>query len=279
MQGDISEQEFPNWLKELGKGSFNDEHDNVILPQFLRCSSNDIGDLVNHVYPSIQKKQPDGYFEERCILAPRDREVHEINRIALERFPGPQSDLLSADRALDPQTELPSVPIAFLHGSTASGFSFTTAARLSLKVGCPIMLLYDMHPGNGMCEGSRGIVTKIGVRVVIEVRMLSGEILLVPRIPLIVHRRDPAPSISRDTRFRDDNRESSRTDVFHRRHRFATSLFPPRSAVPCTFQSKPGRGNQMHCGRYQWHEHRRQNQKHSLSRSRFGHVSHLTSSR
>ena len=187
MQGDISENEFPNWLKELGKGSFNDEHDNVILPQFLRSSSNDIGDLVNHVYPSIQNKQPDGYFKERCILAPRDREVHEINRIALERFPGSQRDLLSTDRALDPQTELPSVPIEFLHGSTVSGFSFTTAARLSLKEGCPIMLLYDMAPGSGMSEGSRGIVTTIGIRV-LKVRMLSGQTGLVPKIP--VHSTD-----------------------------------------------------------------------------------------
>ena len=187
MQGDISKNEFPNWLKELGKGSFNDEHDNVILPQFLRSSSNDIGDLVNHVYPSIQNKQPDGYFKERCILAPRDREVHEINRIALERFPGSQRDLLSTDRALDPQTELPSVPIEFLHGSTVSGFSFTTAARLSLKEGCPIMLLYDMAPGSGMCEGSRGIVTTIGIRV-LKIRMLSGQTGLVPKIP--VHSTD-----------------------------------------------------------------------------------------
>lgn len=178
MQGDLScEQEFPNWLSELGKGSFNDEHDNVILPQFLRIPSNNIDDLIEHVYPSIQSAQSDTYFKERCILAPRDREVHEINRIALNRFPGPQSDIWSVDRALDPQAKLPSVPIEFLHGSTASGFSFSPAACLSLKVGCPVMLLYDMNPCQGMSEASKGIVTDIGARI-LQLRMLSGDMVL-----------------------------------------------------------------------------------------------------
>ena len=184
MQGDLScEQEFPNWLSELGKGSFNDEHDNVILPQFLRIPSNNIDDLIEHVYPSIQSTQSDTYFKERCILAPRDREVHEINRIALNRFPGPQSDIWSVDRALDPQAKLPSVPIEFLHGSTVSGFSFSPAACLSLKVGCPVMLLYDMNPCQGMSEASKGIVTDIGARI-LQLRMLSGDMVLVPKIPV-----------------------------------------------------------------------------------------------
>jgi hypothetical protein len=184
MPGDLSsEQEFPNWLRELGKGSFNDEHDNVVLPQFLRSPSDDIDDLIKHVYPTIQNAQSDAYFKERCILAPRDREVHEINRIALKRFPGSQSDILSVDRALDPQTQLPSAPIDFLHGTTVSGFSFSPAARLSLKVGCPVILLYHMHPGEGMSEGSRGIVTKISTRI-LELRMFSGDIVLVPKIPV-----------------------------------------------------------------------------------------------
>jgi len=183
MQDDFSEQEFRNWLRELGKGSFNDEDVNVILPQFLLCSSNDVSDLVNHVYPTILQAQSDAYFQERCILAPRDHEVHEINKIALERFPGPQSDLLSVDRSLNPQTEIPPVPTEFLRGTTTSGFSFSTAARLSLKVGCPVMLLYDMHPSQGMHEGSRGVVTKVGTRL-LEVRMLSGETHFVPRVPV-----------------------------------------------------------------------------------------------
>lgn len=184
MQGDLSsEQEFPNWLSDLGKGSFNDEHDNVILPQFLRSPSNDIDDLIKHVYPTIQNAQSDAYFKERCILAPRDREVHEINRIALKRFPGSQSDFLSVDKALNSQTELSSVPTEFLRGTTASGSSFSSAARLSLKVGCPVMLLFDMHPGEGMYEGSRGIVTRIGTRI-LELRMLSGDIVMVPKIPV-----------------------------------------------------------------------------------------------
>ncbi|KAH8984543.1 P-loop containing nucleoside triphosphate hydrolase protein [Lactarius hatsudake] len=53
-------------------------------------------------------------------------------------------------------------------------------ARLSLKVGCPVIFLRDVPDAP---KGSRGIVTKTGVRVM-EVRLLSGDTMLsVPRIP------------------------------------------------------------------------------------------------
>jgi ATP-dependent DNA helicase PIF1 len=40
-----------------------------------------------------------------------------------------------------------------------------------------------MDPGNGMYEGSRGIVTKIGTRI-LQLRMLSGDMVMVPKIPV-----------------------------------------------------------------------------------------------
>jgi hypothetical protein len=177
----FNEQEFETWLRELGNGSFNDEHDDVILPETLRCSTNDIGDLIDHAYPSINIAQPDDYFKQRCILAPREGEVHEINKMALERFPGPLRDLWSADEAFDVQTGLPedNFPIEFLHSTTPSGFPL---AHLSLKVGCPVILLHDVDPSEGILTGCRGIVTNIATRVM-QVRMLSGQEVLVPRIP------------------------------------------------------------------------------------------------
>ena len=179
------EQEFAKWLRELGKGSLNDENDDVILPQSLRCSTNDIGDLIDHAYPSIDTTQPDDYFQQRCILAPRDREVHEINDIVLERFPGPVCDLWSVNEAFKPQTEIPEedCPIEVLHSITPPGFPL---ARLSLKVGCPVIFLRDLP---GACNGSRGIVTKTGIRI-LEVRLLSGEVMLLPRVPHVYEDAD-----------------------------------------------------------------------------------------
>ena len=183
------EQEFTKWLRELGRASFNDENDEVILPQSLRCSTNEIGDLIDHAYPSFDTAHPDDYFQQRCILAPRDHEVHEINSIVLERFPGPLRDLPSVDKALDPQipSREHSCPIETLHDITPSGFPL---ARLSLKAGCPIILLRDIPGIEGAFEGSRGIVTDIG-KEVLQVRLLSGGMVLLPRVPHTTTDEDP----------------------------------------------------------------------------------------
>ena len=60
----------------------------VSLPPSFRCSSNDINGLLDHVYHTVDITHPDHYFKKRCILAPREGDVNQINRIMLERFPG-----------------------------------------------------------------------------------------------------------------------------------------------------------------------------------------------
>lgn len=174
------EQDFAKWLRELGQGSLNDQNDDVILPRSLRCSTNDIGGLIDHVYRSIHTSEshPDDYFKQRCIFAPRDGEVHETNKIVLERFPGPLHDAWSVNEAYKPQTKIlfEDIAIEDLHVICPPGFPL---ARLSLKVGCPVVFLRDVPDAS---KGSRGIVTKTGVRVM-EVRLLSGETMLVPRVP------------------------------------------------------------------------------------------------
>lgn len=244
VQGDFSIQEYAAWLSELGEGSLNDEDDNVILPEMLLCSSNDIGSLIDHAYPSIHTAHSDHYFQERCILAPFDREVEEINTIALKRFPGPLRDSSwSVDQALDPQME-ESAPFEVLHGITPPGFPL---GQLSLKVGCPVILLRDLPGGKGTRNGSRGIVTDIAVRV-LQLRMLSGEVVLVPRVPHTsaeLRRLQFPVALAFAMTI---EKKGTRTIVFHRRRRLADSLFPSRSAAPRSVQSKQSRGNQMHRG-------------------------------
>ena len=47
-------------------------------------------------------------------------------------------------------------------------------SKLKLKIGCPVMVLRNLNPGEGVCNGSRGIVTRMSNRV-LEVRLLTGE--------------------------------------------------------------------------------------------------------
>ena len=62
-------------------------------------------------------------------------------------------------------------PVEYLNSINCSGLPL---AKLALKVGCPIMVLRNINPGDGVCNGSRGILTRATPRV-LEVRLLSGE--------------------------------------------------------------------------------------------------------
>jgi len=47
-------------------------------------------------------------------------------------------------------------------------------AKLELKIGCPVMILKNLDAANGVCNGSRGILTRFSNRV-LEVQLLTGE--------------------------------------------------------------------------------------------------------
>ena len=181
---DPEDQAFAIWLRKLATGSLNIENDYVLLPERILCRTHAVEDLITHVYPNIEYTQPSSYFQQRCILAPRNTETGDVNADVLSLFPGEEHEMWAVDHALDPKTFVekdsdysPEV----LHSFTPSGFPF---ARLVLKIGCPVMILRNLQPREGVCNGSRGIVTRISTRI-LEVQLFNGPTVLVPRIKLI----------------------------------------------------------------------------------------------
>jgi len=59
--------------------------------------------------------------------------------------------------------------------------------KLSLKVGAPVILLRNLYPKEGLYNGTRIVITRLGRRC-IETRILSGsfhgQLRLIPRIKL-----------------------------------------------------------------------------------------------
>ena len=177
------DRQFAIWLRQLARGDLNDG-DVVRLPPSLLCPSNSLPELIQHTYPSVHFPQHDSYFAERCILCPRNRDVHEINSLILDSFPGEVQELWAVDKAVDPDNPLEmnnTYTPEFLHSLTPSGFP---PALLNLKIGSPIIVLRNLQPKQGVCNGSRGIVTRL-TRRILEVRLLSGNYVLIPRIKLI----------------------------------------------------------------------------------------------
>ena len=111
-----------------------------------------------------------------------------INAAILAKMAGVEHVLMSSDsivkeKGADGDIEY-DYPTEYLNTINASGLP---VARLVLKVGCPIMVLRNITPSLGVCNGARGIVQRITNRI-LEIRLLggdhAGEIVFLPRMAL-----------------------------------------------------------------------------------------------
>ena len=186
VQGDDAEA-FSQWLLDIGHGRNLSDDSRVYLPSHMQSSSLD--NLINFVYLDLSKNQPippSKYFLDRIILSPRNDEAYSINNEVLQRFPGNESICLSADSAeYDEDSELHEpIPVELLRSLNPSGLP---PAELRLKPGCPLILLRNIAPARGLCNGTRMVLERISDRV-LEVRILggnhNGQVALIPRISL-----------------------------------------------------------------------------------------------
>jgi hypothetical protein len=143
-------------------------------------------DLIDTIYPNVGAidtlpyAAQEGFLRDRVILCPLNKDVDDINRSVLAKFPNEEIVCLSADSA----TEESVLPTEYLNTLNLPGLPLHC---LVLKVGCPILLLRNLDPANGLCNGTRLMLTAVRSRV-IEATILSGrhagKRAFVPRISL-----------------------------------------------------------------------------------------------
>ncbi|XP_021981880.1 ATP-dependent DNA helicase pif1-like [Helianthus annuus] len=193
---DIEIHEFAKWLLEVGEGNVGDGNDGeatIEIPNDLLItdSTDPIQSLIDFVYPSVLDRFKDrDYFSQRAILAPKNEVVHGINERLLALFPGEEVEYLSSD-SICPTEEI-NDPLhqdlynpEVLNSVKVSGLP---NHRLVLKLGVPVMLLRNIDQQNGLCNGTRLQITRLGKRV-IEAEILSGGNVglrtYIPRINMI----------------------------------------------------------------------------------------------
>ena len=102
--------------------------------------------------------------------------------MVLEQLPGSAVDLYSYDNLVEGNDA--SYPVELLNSLNPSGMPLH---KLTLKVGAPIMLLRNLDIKQGLSNGTRLIVTKIGRRVLeaeIAIGANAGRKVFIPRIKL-----------------------------------------------------------------------------------------------
>ncbi|CAN6983918.1 unnamed protein product [Brassica oleracea var. botrytis] len=182
------EKAFEDWILKVGDGRAAGEpqrlancetpedqifiDNNVLLP----ITSNPLETLSSSAFPDFEYEYKDlNKLRETAILTPRNVTVDEINSNLVSQVPGEEKEYLSADSIAESEQDSEELcmtyPLEYLNSLEFPGLP---AHKLCLKVGVPVMLLRNMNQKEGLCNGTRLIVTHMGEKV-IKTEMLTSK--------------------------------------------------------------------------------------------------------
>ncbi|XP_020192201.1 uncharacterized protein [Aegilops tauschii subsp. strangulata] len=179
---------FAEYLLRIGNGTEETNDDGEILLPTSICVPNKTDDtaldrLIDSIYQTgnAYLKDPE-YITSRAILSTRNDCVDKINLKMIDRFQGEEMVYHSFDSVEDDPHNY--YPPEFLNTLTPNGLP---PHMLKLKKNCPIILLRNIDPANGLCNGTRLVVRgfqKNAIDAKIVVGQHFGMRVFLPRIPL-----------------------------------------------------------------------------------------------
>lgn len=169
------QQEMREWLLNIGEGkevTYDNSRQLIMLPREI-CIEED-SSLVTEIY-GAEIDPKDTSIIGKCILCPTNEETHLLNSVVLARLnSGIEVSLLSADRLVceneSEQLAAEAFPIEHVHELMPASMP---PHNLKLKVDAVVMLLRNIDPKNGLCNGSRLKVKRIH-QAILEVELLTG---------------------------------------------------------------------------------------------------------
>ncbi|XP_021754569.1 ATP-dependent DNA helicase PIF2-like isoform X1 [Chenopodium quinoa] len=179
---------FCQFLLALGNGELQTmESDFVELPpqivQTFQPDADPIDELLESSFPELGSGALDPQiFSRRAVLTPINDDVDTINSFMIERFLGQAISYTSYDSVLDDSGSV--YPTEFLNKLCPGGMS---PHNLVLKENCPVILLRNLLPSSGLCNGTRLICKRFFpnlIECVIFVGQYQGEHVFIPRIKL-----------------------------------------------------------------------------------------------
>jgi hypothetical protein len=173
---------FADWLLRVENGTkpfmpIPNQPNNIFIdiPQYLLLSpdSRNIDGLVSFVYDKgYETSDIISYLCDRAILLPTNDDVTKINDKMIAQLNTSEISYYSSDSIDDSCSNLSTLealyPTEFLNTVKIPGHV------LHLKIGVPIMLLRNLDPSRGLCNGTRLIVTQLTGRV-IEGEIITGK--------------------------------------------------------------------------------------------------------
>lgn len=176
--------DFAKYILDIGDGR-PPYDDQVQIPRERAMDSNNIRLFLQSVYPFLGADS-DLHIDEyrsKAILAARNADVDAINEMAISLFPGSQRVYTSTDTIVDtddPDSAMATYPVEFLQTLHPSGMP---SHNITIKIGMPLIVLRNLDPENGMCNGTKVFVVAIYQRSILVKRYVQNAMaFLIPRI-------------------------------------------------------------------------------------------------
>ncbi|XP_065315478.1 uncharacterized protein LOC135924348 [Gordionus sp. m RMFG-2023] len=178
-----SEQvDYNAWLLEgLSSSNSNLPTNRVEIPFYLLENDS----LIKCVYGNTIKIANIDNLSTKIILTSKNKIALTLNNDIINIISGPIKHYYSADSIeSDNKDGLMNFPIEFFHSQTPSGMP---PHKLTLKVGAILMLLRNLSPNKGLCNGTSLIIRHLHINF-IDAEVLTGtnkgSRVFLPRIDL-----------------------------------------------------------------------------------------------
>ncbi|XP_073152162.1 uncharacterized protein [Henckelia pumila] len=181
---------FCEFLLRIGNETeVTDLEGNVKIPDEMIIKYDNNGEeyseqnLINEIFPELEKNYDSTtYITNRAILASKNEYVDRLNEKIIQMFLGESREFTSFDEAIDDYQNF--YPQEFLNTLIPNGMP---PHRLVLKKNCTVMLLRNLDPSDGLCNGTRMVCRSFENNVIhaeITIGQHIGKQVFIPRIPL-----------------------------------------------------------------------------------------------
>ena len=186
-------KDFSEWILKIGNGELGegDGDYNISIPSdlIIQPSENPMQDIIDNTYPGLENKYTDpSYLQDRAILAPTNEVVEELNDYIVSSLNGEVHEYLSSDSICKASSNVPDQDLLYtVEFLNTLRFPGLPNHKLTLKIGLPVMLLRNLNQNEGLCNGTRLIITRLATWV-IEAEIITGtnigKRVFIPRITL-----------------------------------------------------------------------------------------------
>ncbi|XP_014673789.1 PREDICTED: uncharacterized protein LOC106814041 [Priapulus caudatus] len=182
------ERDYANYLLDIGEGKVPIDHTlgkhKIIIKDEFIYHSDSFEPFADFVFDDLPHNYMNSqWLTSRAILCPTNEGVDKVNNYLLKKFPGTNRVYKSSD-TIEDHEERHQYPEEFLNSLNPSGLP---PHLIKLKPCAPIILLRNIDPIQGHCNGTKYVVTYLNDHVIdatIASGVHVGKKLFIPRVSL-----------------------------------------------------------------------------------------------